>query len=198
MDGHRQSGVISSLSGVLRRVRSATGPPVKSTILRGLGSLRLRGQSPRSMKCHGKKGVRELRETAASGITESNRKTKLACLVEAHESTRKRLESTLPPFRNNADHDAHSDFPFTATIRRKNGVLRMICWTSALRLWVVGLVCSTVAFSCAFDFSVQGSRARKTRASIQRQLFGCRAAAFVSQMVHFLKAAARGHRQHSS
>ena len=51
MNGHPQSGVLSLLSGVLRRVRSATGPPVKSTTLRGLGSRRLRGQSPRSMKC---------------------------------------------------------------------------------------------------------------------------------------------------
>ena len=34
-----------------------------------------------------------LEGTAARGIIESNRKTKDACVVEAHESTRKRLES---------------------------------------------------------------------------------------------------------
>ena len=43
-----------------------------------------------------RKRLRELQETAATGITESNGKTKYACIVEAHESTKKRLESTLP------------------------------------------------------------------------------------------------------
>ena len=47
---------------------------------------------------------RELQETAARRITESNRKTKYACIVQAHESTRKRLESTLPG--NREDHIA--------------------------------------------------------------------------------------------
>ena len=43
-----QKGVLSLLSGVLRRVRSATGP--KYTTLRGLGSRRSRGRRPRSIK----------------------------------------------------------------------------------------------------------------------------------------------------
>ena len=44
-----------------------------------------------------KKRLKKLRETASES-DESNKiqKTKLACVVEAHESTRKRLESTLP------------------------------------------------------------------------------------------------------
>ena len=57
MGGHSQSGVLSLLSGVPRRVRSATGPPVKSTALRGLGSRRLRGRRPRSMKCRPRLGL---------------------------------------------------------------------------------------------------------------------------------------------
>ena len=40
----------------------------------------------------------------ASGDTHPYRKTEYACIVEAHESTRKRLESTLP--RNDDDHIA--------------------------------------------------------------------------------------------
>ena len=46
MGGHLQSGGPFN-SGVLRRVRSATGPPVKSTTPRGSG----RGRRPRSIKC---------------------------------------------------------------------------------------------------------------------------------------------------
>ena len=49
-----------------------------------------------------RKRFKELQETAASGITESNKKTKHAWIVEAHESTRKRLASTLP-----RSHDEH-------------------------------------------------------------------------------------------
>ena len=45
-----------------------------------------------------KKRSMKLRETAR----ESNKKTTHACIVEAHESTRKRLESTLP-----SDHEDH-------------------------------------------------------------------------------------------
>ena len=42
-----------------------------------------------------RKRLRELQEIAARRITESNRKTKYACIVEALQCTRKRLESTL-------------------------------------------------------------------------------------------------------
>ena len=42
--------------------------------------------------------------TVASGSTDPNKKTKYACIVEAHVSTRKRLESTRP--RNHQDHIA--------------------------------------------------------------------------------------------
>ena len=50
-----------------------------------------------------KKRLKELRETATDG-DESNtiQKTKHACIVEPHESTRKRLGSTLPK-----DHEEH-------------------------------------------------------------------------------------------
>ena len=51
-----------------------------------------------------RKRLRELQETAASGITECTRKTKCAYIVEAHESTRKRLEPTLS--RDHEDHIA--------------------------------------------------------------------------------------------
>ena len=40
--------------------------------------------------------------------TDRHQKTKYACIVEAHESTRKRLESTLP--RNHEDHIAVKGF----------------------------------------------------------------------------------------
>ena len=42
-----------------------------------------------------RKRLRELQEIAVRRITEFDRKTKYACIVEAHECTRKRLESTL-------------------------------------------------------------------------------------------------------
>ena len=51
-----------------------------------------------------RKRARKPQETVASGSTDTNNKTKYACIVEAHESTRKRLESTLPS--NHEDHIA--------------------------------------------------------------------------------------------
>ena len=56
-----------------------------------------------------KKLSNRLRETA-SETTESNKiqKRKHACIVEAHESTRKRLETTLP--REHEDHIAEQGF----------------------------------------------------------------------------------------
>ena len=47
------------------------------------------------------KRFKELLETVASGDTHPHKKTKYACIVEAHESTTKCLESTLP--RNHDD-----------------------------------------------------------------------------------------------
>ena len=50
-----------------------------------------------------------LRKTAsATDESNQNPKTKLVCIVEAHESTRKRLESTLS--RNHDDHIAEGGF----------------------------------------------------------------------------------------
>ena len=51
-----------------------------------------------------RKRARKPQENAASASTDSHKKTKYAFIVEAHESTRKRLESTLP--RNSQDHIA--------------------------------------------------------------------------------------------
>ena len=49
MHGHSQFGSFPLLSGVLRTVRSATGPLVKSTTLRVFGSQRVRGRRPFSI-----------------------------------------------------------------------------------------------------------------------------------------------------
>ena len=56
-----------------------------------------------------RKRARKPQETVASGSTDPNKKTKYACIVEAHESTRKRLESTLPS--NHEDHIAEKKGP---------------------------------------------------------------------------------------
>ena len=55
-------------------------------------------------KMRTRKRAWKLRETEASENTNPGKKTKYACVVEAYESTRKRLESTLP--RNHEDHIA--------------------------------------------------------------------------------------------
>ena len=55
-----------------------------------------------------RKRLRELQETTTKGITESNRKTKLACIGEAPESLRKRMVSNLP--RNHEEHIAARGF----------------------------------------------------------------------------------------
>ena len=52
--------------------------------------------------------LKELQEIAAREITESNRKTKCACIAEAQESTRKRLESTV--LGSHEDHIAEKGF----------------------------------------------------------------------------------------
>ena len=54
------------------------------------------------------KRLGKLWETVASENTYSRKKTKCACIVEAHESTRKRLESTLT--RNHEDHIGEKGF----------------------------------------------------------------------------------------
>ena len=51
-----------------------------------------------------RKRARKLRETVPNENTNSRKKTNYACTAEAHESTRKRLESALP--RNHQDHIA--------------------------------------------------------------------------------------------
>ena len=51
-----------------------------------------------------RKRKRKLQETVPNENTNSRKKTNYACIVEAHESTRKRLESALP--RNHQDHIA--------------------------------------------------------------------------------------------
>ena len=53
-------------------------------------------------KIEARKRARKIRETVASENTNSRKKTKYACIVEAHGSTTKRVESTLP--RNHEDH----------------------------------------------------------------------------------------------
>ena len=55
-----------------------------------------------------RKRARKPPETVASGSTDPNKKTQYACIVEAHESKRKRLESALP--RIHEDHVAEKGF----------------------------------------------------------------------------------------
>ena len=54
-----------------------------------------------------KKRSNRLRQTACE-TTEHNKKTKHACIVEAHESRRKRLEST--PLKDHEDHIVEKRF----------------------------------------------------------------------------------------
>ena len=56
----------------------------------------------------------KLRETVASENTSPHKKTKHACIVKAHESKRKRLESTLP--RNHNGHIAGKGFDSGAQV----------------------------------------------------------------------------------
>ena len=64
---------------------------------------------------------------ADSEIQGSNRKTKHACIVEALESMRKRLESTLP--RNHEDHIAEKGFNW----RSQNNLVRKFIPLSQVR-----------------------------------------------------------------
>ena len=55
-----------------------------------------------------RKRLRKLRAAVASENTNPRKKTKYACIVEAHETTSKSLEYTLP--RNHEDHIAEKGF----------------------------------------------------------------------------------------
>ena len=79
----------------------------KDTIKKARKKLEIPMESAILCKMGTKKRSMKLRETARE-TTESNKETKHACIVEAHESTRKRLESTLP--RNHEDHIAEKGF----------------------------------------------------------------------------------------
>ena len=68
----------------------------KETVENGREKLEVAVEAAMPCKMETRKRARKPLETVASGCTESNKKTKRACIVEAHESTRKRLESTLP------------------------------------------------------------------------------------------------------
>ena len=81
-------------------------------------------------KMRARKRLRELQDTAASRITESNRKTKVACIVEAHESTRKRLESRPP--KDHEDHIAEKGFDSVTTTWCTNLFRCHVCRVSAL------------------------------------------------------------------
>ena len=97
MDGHPQSGVLFLLSGVLRRVRSATGPHVKSTTPCGLRSQRLRGRRARSIKCRPRRplGLFSHRDDAAG---ERSMMTKSTPARWKTKSENRRVKS-LPPLK---------------------------------------------------------------------------------------------------
>ena len=76
----------------------------KETINNARKKLEVPMEAAMPCKMGTRKRITEPQQTAASRIMESNRKTKVACIVEAHESTRKRVESTLP--RSHEDHIA--------------------------------------------------------------------------------------------
>ena len=65
----------------------------------------------------------------ASGRTDSNKKAKYACIVETHESTRKRLECTLP--RNHEDHIAEKGFN---SVNHCNWVHKLILVPQAMKI----------------------------------------------------------------
>ena len=60
------------------------------------------------MQLERRKRAWKLQETSASENTNPREKTKYACIVEAHESTRKHLQSAHP--RNYEDHIAEKGF----------------------------------------------------------------------------------------
>ena len=62
-------------------------------------------------KMETRRRARKLHETVASEKTNSRKKTNYASIVEAHESTRKRFECTLPG--NHEDHIGETVFNST-------------------------------------------------------------------------------------
>ena len=81
---------------------------MKETIENARKNLEVPVEAAMPCKMVTRKRARKLRKTVASGDTHPHKKTKYACIVEAHESTRKRLESTPP--RNRDDHIAEKGF----------------------------------------------------------------------------------------
>ena len=80
-------------------------------------------------KMETRKRAWKLRETVASENTNLRKKTKYACNVEPHESTRKRLESTLP--RNHEDHIAEQGFN---SVHHHNLVHKFIPMPQAMKI----------------------------------------------------------------
>ena len=80
-------------------------------------------------KMRTRKRAWKLRETEASENTNPGKKTKYACVVEAYESTRKRLESTLR--RNHEDHIAEKGFN---SINHYNLVHKIIPTPQAMKI----------------------------------------------------------------
>ena len=80
----------------------------KETIIIARKKLETPLEAAMPCKMETRQRFKELRETVASGNTHPHKKTKCACIVEAHESTGKRLESTLP--RNLDDRIAEKGF----------------------------------------------------------------------------------------
>ena len=68
----------------------------KETMKKARKKLEVHMEAAMSCKMVTRKRVRKSQESAASETIDSNKKTKHACIVESHESARKRLESTLP------------------------------------------------------------------------------------------------------
>ena len=80
-------------------------------------------------KMETRKRAWKLRETAASENSNPRKKTKFTCIVEADESRRKRLESTLP--RDHEDHIAEKGFN---SISHYNLVHKLIPMHQAMKI----------------------------------------------------------------
>ena len=80
----------------------------KETIKNARKTLGVLVEAALPCKMETRKRAWKLRETVASEDTNSHKKTKYVCIVEAHESTSKLLESALP--RKYEDHIAERGF----------------------------------------------------------------------------------------
>ena len=80
----------------------------KETIKNAAKKLEVPMEAAMLCKMETRKRAWKLRGTVESEYTDPRKKTKNACIVEVHESTRRRLESTLP--RNHEDHIAEKGF----------------------------------------------------------------------------------------